>query len=516
MNEQKAYKQNMPNNRRIAKNTLMLYFRQILTMLASLYTARIVLKVLGIEDYGIFNVVGGVIAMFGFVTGSLSAASQRFLAIEIGKNDMERFTLVFSQMILLYIFFGLAILFLAETIGLWLIINKLVIPENRFYAALWVYQCSIISFFITMVGVPYIASLIAYENMSVFAIVGIIDVILKLIIVFLLQLIQYDKLIVYALLHILIATAQVLFCRIYVKFKYKACSFRFARDSKLIKTLASYLGWNMIGGIVGVCKKYGVNIVLNIFTGPSVNGARAIAYQVSSVVSSFSSNFTTSVRPQITKSYARNDYAQMYTLAFRGAKFSYFLMLLFSLPVLLEMQFLLSLWLNIVPEYTTIFTQLTLIAGLVEVISYPLITVAMATGKIRLYEIIIGVVGMGNIPFAYLALKLNGEPNIVFAIGIVIEVLLLTARVCLLKHLARMSMLFFCKKVILPIICVSVSSIFLSLAVKWLSRFIFMHSFIVIPLTAILVCSMTILFGMDTLERTSLFVFLKKRLKTHV
>jgi O-antigen/teichoic acid export membrane protein len=505
----------MPNTQRIAKNTLMLYFRQILIMLVSLYTVRVVLETLGAEDYGIYNVAGGVVAMFSFVTGSLSAASQRFLAFELGRNDTKKFTLVFSQIIIVYIIFGIIILILAETVGLWFVSNKLVIPDGRFVPALWVYQCAVISFFITMMGVPYTASLIAYENMSMFAMVGIIEVILKLIIVFLLQIIHYDKLITYSLLYIMVTAAEtVLYC-MYVKINYKACSFRFMWDGKLIRTLTSYLGWNMVGSIVGVCKKHGVNIVLNLFSGPVVNGARAIAYQISAACSSFSYNFTTSVRPQITKSYAANNYDQMYALAFRGAKFSYFLMLLFSLPVSLEVQFLLSIWLKTVPEYTAVFAQLVLIAVLIEVISQPLITVVMAARKIRLYETIIGIVGMGNIPFAYWSLKIYGNPVAAFVIGIIVEILLLISRVCLLKYLVHMPILVFCKKVVFPIALVSISSILASLAGKYILRFISFRSLVVIPVAVLFVCITTLAFGMDSIERKSIFLFLRKKLKIH-
>jgi O-antigen/teichoic acid export membrane protein len=493
----------------------MLYFRHIIVLLVNLYTVRIVLKVLGIEDYGIYNVVGGVIAMFSFVTGSLSAASQRFLAFELGRKDTEKFTLVFSQMILIYFFFALLILIVGETIGLWFVSNKLVIPDDRSGAALWVYQCAVISFFISMIGIPYTASLIAYENMSIFAFSGMIDVVLKLVIVFIIQIVNYDKLILYALLHIVIAIVNVLICYVYVKATYKACSFRMGWDNKLIRTLVSYLGWNMIGSIVNICKKHGVNIVLNLFSGPVVNGARALAYQISSVISAFPQNFTLGVRPQITKCYANGDYKQMYSIAFRGAKFSYFLMLLFSLPVLFEMEFLLSLWLKTVPQYTTVFTQLALITTLVEVISYPLITIAMATGNIRLYEIIIGIVGMGNIPLAYWILKSGGNPDLVFFVGIVIEILLLTARVCMLKYLVKMSISFFLKKVMFPIIFVSFSSLFASFFVRSFLYSVSIRGFILIPAIIIMVCIMTMFLGMDSIERKSIFLFLKKKLKIH-
>jgi O-antigen/teichoic acid export membrane protein len=485
-------------------------------MLVSLYTVRVVLEVLGIEDYGIYNVVGGVMAMFQFVTGSLSAASQRFLAFELGRNDTKTFTIVFSQMIIVYVIFAITILIIAETLGLWFVSNKLVIPDDRFVAALWVYQCAIISFFLTVIRVPYTASLIAYEDMSMFAIAGIIEVTLKLIIVFLLQIIHYDKLITYSLLDIMVTVTQVMLYYIYVKIKYKACSFRFMWDGKLIRTLTTYLGWNMVGSIVGVCKKHGVNIVLNIFSGPVVNGARAIAYQINAACSSFSHELTTSVRPQITKSYASNNFDQMYTIAFRGAKFSYFLMLLFSLPVLLEVHFLLSFWLKTVPEHTAVFAQLVLIAALIEVISRPLITIAMATGKIRLYETIIGIVGMGNIPFAYWSLKAYGNPIAVFIVGIIIEILLFISRICLLKYLVHMSILFFCKKVILPIVFVTIISGLVSLSGKYLLHSISLRSFIVIPLTVLFVCIMIFALGMDASEKKSISLLLRRRLKIRV
>ena len=295
------------NNKRIAKNTLLLYFRMILTMLVTLYTSRVVLNTLGVEDFGIFNVVGGIGVMFSVLNSAMSSATQRFLSFELGQNNKEQFTKVFSMSITIHALIALIIFVLAETIGLWFLNTHLVIPADRLVAANWVYQCSVLSFMVTILSVPYNASIIAYERMGAFAYISILEVSLKLLVVFMLQWIMVDKLKLYAVLLLVVALIIRLVYGFYCKLKLEGCNYIWIKDKQLFKTLASYAGWNLWGNLAAVGMDQGVNVLLNIFFGPIVNAARGIAYQAGSAVRLFVSNFQMAVNPQIVKRFASKE-----------------------------------------------------------------------------------------------------------------------------------------------------------------------------------------------------------------
>ena len=318
--------QTQSNSKRIAKNTLMLYFRQILIMLVSLYTVRVVLNVLGAEDYGIYNVVAGVVTMFSFLSGAMATASQRYFSFDLGKNDTEHLKTTFSVTFQIYLLLAFAIIVLAETVGLWFVNNKLVIPAERMNAANWIFQAAIVSFLLTLITTPYMACIIAHENMNVYAYVSIVEAGLKLAIVFLLKVLPYDKLIVYGLLLASVALINTSIYRLYCHKHYSECKFRFVKDRLLFKEIISYSGWNLFGTVANVAKNQIINILLNIHFGAIVNAARGIASQVNVAVSSFGQNFTTALRPPIIKSYASNEKESAFSLVFRGRKFTFFLM----------------------------------------------------------------------------------------------------------------------------------------------------------------------------------------------
>ena len=296
----------MSDTRRIARNTLMLYFRQILIMVVSLYTVRVVLNVLGAEDYGIYNVVAGVVTMFSFLNGAMTTASQRYFAFDLGKNDTEHLKITFNVTFQIYIILACIIVLLAESVGIWFVCNKLVIPAERMFAAVVIYQCSILSFLFTLISTPYMASLIAHENMDVYAYVSIVEVLFKLLIVFLLKVLLYDKLIVYGILLATVALINNVIYQFYCRSHYSECKLEFIKDRKYLKELFFYGGWNFIGSFAAVLKTQGVSIIMNMFFGPVVNAARGIASQVSNTLMTFSSNFSVALRPQIIKSYAQN------------------------------------------------------------------------------------------------------------------------------------------------------------------------------------------------------------------
>lgn len=447
------------NSSRLAKNTLLLYFRQILIMAVSLYTVRVVLNTLGAEDYGIYNVVAGVVTMFGFLSGAMASSSQRYFSYDLGKNDAEHLKTTFSVTFQIYVLIALVIVALAETLGLWFVNTKLVIADGRMTAANWIFQAAIVSFLLSLITTPYMASIIAHENMSVYAYVSIVEASMKLGIVFLLKILPYDKLILYSLLMMSVALVNTSIYRIYCHKKYEECRVRFIKDGALLKEIISYSGWNLFGNIAGMIKNQGISILLNLHFGAIVNAARGIASQVNSAVSSFAQNFSTALRPQIIKSYAANQKDETMRLVYRGCKFTFFLMYIFTLPLCLEMKGVLGLWLKNVPDYSVIFTQLTLIEVLVDSISFPIMALAQATGKIRLYQGVVGGILLLNLPLSYVALMQGFPPYSVMLVMIALSITAFIVRLFIVAKLSGLSVKQFIVKTIIPCFVVSSCSV---------------------------------------------------------
>lgn len=447
------------NNKRIAKNTAMLYFRMLFTMAVSLYTSRVVLNTLGVEDFGIYNVVGGVVMMFSFLNNAMSSGTQRFLSFELGKKDYEQLKKIFSMSINIHATIAIVILLLAETIGLWFLNTQLTIPEERMVAANWVYQFSILAFLVTIMSVPYNASIISHERMNIFAYVSIIEVTLKLVIVFMLQWFGFDKLKLYAILIFLVSLIIRFIYSIYCKANFKECSYYLFWDKKLYKTLMSYAGWNLWGNIAGVMMNQGINILLNIFFGPVVNAARGIAYQINGAVNSFVSNFQTAMNPQIVKSYAANNKEYMHKLIYKGAKYSYFLLFMLSLPVIIETESILTWWLKILPEHSVLFCRLILINALIDCISGPLMTAAQASGKIKVYQSIVGGLLLSILPISFILLKLGYPAETTIYVNILISVIALVFRLFIISPLVSLKKGMFLQKVIIKILLVTLLSI---------------------------------------------------------
>jgi O-antigen/teichoic acid export membrane protein len=503
------------NNKRIAKNTLMLYFRMILTMLVSLYTSRVVLNTLGVEDFGIYNVVGGFVTMFGFLNSAMASATQRFLAFEIGKGDHEQLRNVFSMSINIHFFIVFIILILAETIGLWFVNTQLTIPTGRMGAAQWVYQFSILAMMVNMVSVPYNAMIIAHERMNVFAWVSIAEVSLKLFIVFMLQWFGFDKLKFYAVLTFCVSLIIRFIYGFYCSRQFKESKFRYFWDKSLFKTLISYAGWNLWGNAAFILKGQGVNVLLNIFFGPVVNAARGIAYQVSGAINQFVANFQMAMNPQIIKSYAVNDLKYMHQLIFRGAKYSFFLLFTLSLPILLETEQILRVWLKIVPDYTVIFTRLVIINVLIDCISGPLMTAAQASGKIKLYQSVVGGLLILNLPISYLFLKFGFQPQVTIFVSIGISILALMLRLLILRNLVKLKIENFFYQVILKITIVGIFAVIIPLLFS-IFMDISIHRFIIVILTSI-ISSLSVIFllGLSNDEK-NYFVNGLKKLKAHI
>lgn len=444
------------NTQRIAKNTLMLYIRTLFIMLVSLYTSRIVLRALGVEDYGIYGVVGSTVAMFSMLSGSLSSAISRFLTFELGRNDKEKLKRVFSTAVTVQIVLAIAILLVAETIGLWYVNNKMVVLPDRLLAANWVFQFSVVTFVIGLISVPYNAAIIAHERMSAFAYIGIFEAVAKLLVAYLIGATATDRLIMYGFLLMLIAVIVRLIYGIYCKRRFEECSYRFVYDKNLLKEMTSFAGWNFIGASSSQLMNQGVNLLANSYFGLVINAARGIASQVDSMLVSFVNNFTTAVNPQITKSYAARDYEYMYYLIFRSAKFSYFLIMFFAIPIICETEFLLNLWLdNIVPEHTVSFVRLALVASMINVLSNSMITAMLATGNIKKYQIIVGGIGMLVLPIAWLFFHWGFPPEMAYITIIFIFICQLFCRLYLMRTMIGLSMRRFAKEVLLKIVLVS-------------------------------------------------------------
>ena len=423
------------NNKRIAKNTFYLYLRMLLVMAIGLYTVRAILDILGVVDYGIYNVVGGVVTMFAFMNRTLSTSSQRYFSIELARGDKERLSKWFCLNITAFMSIGLIIAFFLETVGLWFVNTQMTIPEERMMAANVVYQLSIISFLFHIVSIPYLALVIAHEKMNVFAYVGIIEALGRLGIVFILMMISYDHLIIYGICILLLSLGSAMAYMIYCWRKFPESKYHWYWNTAEIKELFSFSGWHFIGTFSMTCRSQGINILLNLFFNPAVNAARAIAFQVNSHIMQLSSNFFTAIKPQIYKSYAKREMDELFQLMMRGTIISAFLISLVAFPIIADTPFILGLWLKKVPEYAVVFTQLALINGLIDAADGPLVAAALATGKIRKYMLTVAFIILANVPISYVALKLGCEPTVTMIISISISIISMVVRALLLRQM---------------------------------------------------------------------------------
>ena len=398
------------NNKRIAKNTLLLYFRMFIMMAIGLYTSRIVLNTLGISDYGIYNVVGGIITMLSFLNAAMVASSQRFISYELGRNDVQRLKNVFSTSVSIHLLIALIALLLGETIGLWFINNQLNIEASRMTAANWVYQCSILTFMVNVISVPYNSCIVAHEKMSAFAYIGIVEAILKLLIVFLLWISPFDKLIIYAILLLLVSILTRSCYTIYCKRHFEECTYNFHLNKELFKKMFSFAGWSVLGNLGFSFKDQISNIILNIFYGTTLNAARGIGIQVSTIVNTFSSNFSMALNPQITKQYAAGNEDESRKLVYAGSRYTFYLLTLISIPIIINVDYILDLWLGTVPEYTSYFLILSLTTSLLYSISGTVTTALQATGKIKVFQIGICILMLSELPIAYLLLHYGFPP----------------------------------------------------------------------------------------------------------
>lgn len=449
------------NNKRIAKNTLMLYFRMILTMAVSLYTSRVVLASLGVQDYGLYNVVGGVVTAFSFLKTSLAGAISRYLNVTMGKGDKLQLRKVFSMGLQVQYALSLIIVLIAETIGLWFLNTHMNIPENRMVAANWVYQFSLLSVVISMISQPYTADIIAHERMSAFAYISIYDVCMQLAVVYFLSISPFDKLIFYAFLVVLVQFSVRIIYSIYCKRNFPETYYMFVKEKELFKEMTSFAGWNLFGTLASLGATQGINILLNIFFGPSVNAARAVAVKAQHVVQGFVQNFQMSVNPQITQNYARGNVNDVFMLIYRSSRFSFYLMLMIAIPLILEADYVLALWLKKVPDHSATFLRIVMLVSLNLTLTNPLVVANNAVGNIKRYQMTVGGFLLLIVPITYVVLKLGGTPEDAFLVHLTISVLGLFVRLILTRRRLGLSILDYSKNVFLRIIPVAAFSLLL-------------------------------------------------------
>lgn len=439
------------NNKRIAKNTMYLYMRMFVILIVSLFTSRVILQVLGASDYGIYNIIGGVVVLFSFINGALTAATQRYLNFYIGKNDLQKTHDVFCMSMNIYLVLSGIFLILAETVGLWFVNTQLNIPEGRMGAANWIYQFTVFSFMLNLTRIPYNASLIAYEKMDFYAYLSLLDVILKLGIVYLLYISPIDKLIAYGFLFMLIDLVDNIIYRVYCKKKFITASYHWIWDKRMFKDLFAFSSWSLFGNAASVFVQQGMNILVNIFYGVTLNAALGIANQVAGKVVQFFSNFQTAFNPQIVKYYAEGNKEEFFKLIYRTSRLSYFLMFIISFPLMLKVDVVLDLWLVDVPKFTGIFCQLILIFYLIEALTGPLYMSVQATGKIKTYQVIVSTINFINLPIIYICLKEGLAVWSVWVVRIIIDIAIYLARCLYLRKGISLSLGDYFAEVIKPI-----------------------------------------------------------------
>lgn len=443
------------NNNRIARNTLLLYFRTLLIMAITLYTSRVILNTLGVADYGIYNVVGGVVAMFSLLSGSLSNAISRFITFELGKGDIKRLNIIFSTSINIQIGLSVLVILLGILVGGWFLNFRMNIPEDRLAASNWVLYCSLLMFCINLISLPYNACIIAHERMKAFAYVSILDAFLRLLVCYLIIISPFDKLISYAVLLVVVALIIRFVYGFYCNKHFEECKYHFIYDPFLLKQMGSFAGWQFLTNSCWMFNTQGVNILINLFFGVALNAARGVAIQVDGAIQQFVNNFTTAINPQITKCYASGDIDNMFKLVCRGAKFSYFLLLLFAIPILFETDYILALWLKNVPEYTVIFLRLTIIGSVVNMLGGTGLTACMATGQIKYYAIWISSVGVLVFPLSWIAFKIGLPVESTYVIFIIIYILVEVVRLHVMKKMLHFPPMLFVYKVIVKICIVT-------------------------------------------------------------
>ncbi|MCM1312634.1 MAG: oligosaccharide flippase family protein [Bacteroides sp.] len=493
---------NLHSNTRVAKNTLYLYFRTLFVMGVTIFTSRIILDALGIEDYGIYNVVGGFVSMFSVLSGTLTVASQRFIAYELGKENPE-IKKVFSTTVSIHILLAFIILVILESVGIWFLNCKMNIAPERLYAANWVFQCSVITFCINIISIPYNAAIIAYEKMSAFAYISIFEVVAKLVSVYALYMVAFDSLIIYAVLMLFVAVILRVLYGVYCNYKFKECRYILSLEKNTFKEMLGFSGWNFIGSSAAILNGQGINMLINIFFGVTLNAARGVATQVDTAINTFVQNFMMALNPQITKSYAAGDFEHVNKMIIFGTKFAFFLFWILCLPIYLNTDFILNVWLNKVPKYTAVFVQLSIIYTLCQNLSQCLYTAMLATGRIKKYQITVGGLSLLAFPMTWIFFKMGFPVELGYWSMIFFSIVCFAARLYLLQTMIPLfSGWNFIKKVIAPIFYTIVPTVIVIYIGHQYIMETTWKSFIVESLGCIVICCIAIFYlGLTQKER---------------
>lgn len=500
------------NGKRIAKNTLLLYVRMIVIMLISLYTSRVVLRVLGVEDFGIYNVVGGVVSVLSLMTASIGSSIIRFLTYELGTGNKEKLQRIFSTAINIQLVFSAIAIIIAETIGLWFLYNKMNIPAERMDAAFWVFQLSLTTFVISLINVPFHASILSHERMGVYAFVSIGEAVVRLLCIISLSYITWDKLICYAAILVALGVVVRIVYGIYCSRNFAECRYTFHLNRELAKEMFSFAGWNMFGSGSYLLMTQGVNMLINIYFDVIMNAARGIACQVEHSIATFYNNFTQALNPQITKQIAQKEYAASNKLIATGSKTAFYLALMMGAPICIEMSYVLKLWLGEVPEITTYFAQLAIVSQLISVVSIPLITAMLASGRIRNYQIIVGGIGLMVFPISWLLLDMGMGPETPYIVVIVCYIFQLAIRLYMLIDLVKFDAKGFIVNVLLRCCVVCLLTFIAPLVISYLMEEGFLRLvFVVLASTASLIVAVYA-FGLNGEEREYMIRVVKSKL----
>lgn len=506
--------QNKPsdNNKRIAKNTLFLYVRMVVVMLITLYTTRALLGVLGISDYGIYNVVCGLVSMFGFLNTSMANGVQRFYNYELGKGHQNQISKIYSHAVAIQLLLSLVIILIVETVGVWYLNNKLVIPNDRVIAANWIFHFSMVNLFFVVISVPYSAAIMAYEKMNFYAIVSIIDAVLKLLIVYVLPYISSDNLIMYGLLMTSISIMDFILNFIYCRTKFSELKFHVDFKKDLFGSMLSFSGWNIFGSFAHMFKNQGLNLVLNSFWGTAINAANGVAGQVNAAVNSLTANFLTAVRPQMIKSYASGNMDYLMKMLYSTSKLTFYLVMILAIPLILEIEPILNLWLGVgkYPEETISFCRLTILITLFDSFATPISTIVHASGKMKKFQIVCSCVILLVVPLAYISSKLGGSAEMTLVMGIFITIVTQFVRLHLISSIIDFSERQYYRKVFLPTQVVFVISLAANYAIYKIMPDGILYLFILF-FTAVLVSSVAIfLIGINSSEKRIILSFVKK------
>lgn len=501
------------NNSRIAKNSILLSVRMVIVMIISLYISRVTLQNLGVEDFGIYNVVCGFVSMFTFLSAAMTSGIQRYYNYEFAQNGENGANRVFMTSLQSQALLAIIIVALLESVGIWYIHNKMVIPFERFYAAHWIFQMSIISMVVSMFQAPFDAAIMAHERMGFYAFLSILNQVLKLIIVLLLPILPGDKLITYGLLFLLVTIIDLVVSAGYSHFCFKEIRLKRLFSKRLFVDMFVFSGWNILGKFALTMKEQGLNMVLNLFFGPVVNAARGLAFQVTSALNGFVSNISVAVKPQLTQSYAQGDRSRSFSLMFANTKIGYIILFFLALPVCLEIDFILKLWLGTdVPDYTNSFIIIVFLITLLNGMQGNISFVVHANGDLKAYSIITSLITLLVLPLAYLALKKGYSPNSVFWVSLIVTFLNYLISVLLLYKIVPFSLVFYYMKVVLPLLAMSAFTLPIPLICRFIMSAGWLRVFVVGILSALctIICAFRI--ALNKRERALVSGIIKKRL----